>query len=80
MIDDPIIELTDDIGLGIGAAAVSALVLLGLPPELRALAQPPAQESALYELAPRIAMAMTLVFLAISALALTRVRESRRED
>jgi MFS family permease len=72
--------ISGPLGLGIGAAAVSALVLLGLPPELRSLPHPPAQESAFYELAPRIAMSLTLVFLAISAVALTRVRETRRED
>ncbi len=68
------------LGLGIGGAVVTFLVLAGLPPELRDLPVPPATESTMYEAAPRIAMLITLVFLAISALTLTRVEERRRED
>jgi MFS family permease len=72
--------ISGPLGLGIGGATVSLLVLAGLPPELRDLAVPPATESAFYELAPRVAMAITLVFLTISALTLSRVVERRRED
>jgi MFS family permease len=68
------------LGLGIGGVVTTLLVLAGLPPELRDLPVPPATESAFYELAPRVAMAVTLVFLSISGLALTRVDERRRED
>ena len=57
---------------------VTALVLVGLPPELRDSA--PADQSTFYAAAPRIAIAMTLVFFAISAWALRRVDEHRRED
>ncbi|HUG47852.1 MAG TPA: MFS transporter [Candidatus Limnocylindria bacterium] len=57
---------------------LTVLVLVGLPRELWDVA--PAQQSTLYELGPRLAMGMTLVFLAISALALRRVDETRRED
>lgn len=63
--------------LGAGVL-LTVLVLVGLPRELWDVA--PAQESALYEAGPRLAMGLTLVFLAISALALTRVDETRRED
>ena len=72
--------ISGPLGLGIGGATITLLVLAGLPPELRSLPVPPATESAMYDLAPRIAMAITLIFLAISALALTRVEETRRED
>jgi MFS family permease len=68
------------LGLGLGGVVITLLVLAGLPPELRALAVPPADQSSLYSAAPRIGMALTLVFFAISALTLTRVDERRRED
>jgi len=70
--------ISGPIGLGIGGAVISVLVLAGLP----AGADPTtdAALSSFYELAPRIAMALTLVFFAISALALTRVDERRRDD
>ncbi|HSH21118.1 MAG TPA: MFS transporter [Candidatus Caenarcaniphilales bacterium] len=72
--------ISGPLGLGIGSVVVTSLVVFGLPPELRALERPPAHESAYYEAAPRIAMALTLVFLAISAWTLRRVDERRRED
>ncbi|MDQ3938787.1 MAG: MFS transporter [Chloroflexota bacterium] len=72
--------ISGPLGLSIGAGTVTILVLLGLPPELRSLPIPPAELSMLYEAAPRIAMGLTIVFLAVSALALTRVDETRRED
>jgi Na+/melibiose symporter-like transporter len=72
--------ISGPLGLGIGGVVVTLMVLAGLPPELRALPVPPATESAFYELAPRVAMAVTLIFLSISGLALTRVDERRRED
>ncbi|CAN5620347.1 hypothetical protein BH23CHL7_BH23CHL7_16450 [soil metagenome] len=71
--------ISGPLGLLIGGTLVSGLVYLGLPPELRALPEA-ARESDFYELAPRIAMAMTLVFFAISALTLIKVDETRRED
>jgi MFS family permease len=57
---------------------LTVLVIVGLPPGLGDAA--PAEQSTLYEIGPRIAMAMTLVFLLIAALTLTRVDETRRED
>ena len=57
---------------------VTGLVLVGLPPELRNTA--PAEQSTLYELGPRIAMAMTLLFFVVSAITLRKVDETRRED
>jgi MFS family permease len=67
-------------GLGIGGLTITIVTLLGLPPELPGLPLPTAPESAFYALAPRVAIGVTLAFLAISALALTRVDETRRED
>jgi MFS family permease len=57
---------------------LTVMVLVGLPPEVRDTA--PATESAYYDLAPRVAMLMTLIFFAIAALTLRRVDETRRED
>jgi MFS family permease len=68
------------LGLGIGSLIVSSLVLFGLPPELRELPTPPGELSTWYEAAPRVAMAVTLIFFAISAWALRHVDERRRED
>ncbi|HVM30909.1 MAG TPA: MFS transporter [Candidatus Limnocylindrales bacterium] len=68
------------LGLLLGGTLVTALVLFGLPPELRGLPVPPAEQSELYGLAPRAALALTLPALLISALTLTRVDETRRED
>jgi MFS family permease len=67
------------LGLLFGGTLVTALVLLGLPPELRAMPVPPATESEFYALAPRAALALTLACLVISALTLSRVEETRRE-
>ena len=68
------------LGYGIGGVVITTLVLAGLTPELRAMPVPPADQSTLYGLAPRVAMALTLVFLAVSALTLRRVDERRREE
>ena len=57
---------------------VTALVFVGLPRD--AWDSAPAEQSTLYAAGPRIAMALTLVFFAISAWALRRVDEHRRED
>jgi MFS family permease len=53
-------------------------VLLGLPRDLWDSA--PAEESAFYEIGPRVAILMTLIFFAIAAVALRRVDPTRRED
>jgi MFS family permease len=68
------------LGFGIGGVVITLLVLTGLAPDLRALPVPPAEQSTFYELAPRIAIALTIVFFAISAWALRHVDETRRED
>jgi MFS family permease len=57
---------------------LTVLVVFGLPGGLDATAN--ADQSAFYEIGPRVAMALTLVFFAISALTLRRVDETRRED
>lgn len=57
---------------------LTVLVLVGMPPGLSEPA--PAEQSSLYEVAPRVAMAMTLAFFAIAAFTLGRVDETRRED
>jgi len=57
---------------------LTVLVLLGLPRDLWGSA--PAEQSAYYEVAPRVAMLMTLIFFAIAAITLRRVSETRRED
>jgi MFS family permease len=57
---------------------LTVLVLLGLPADVRDTAA--AEESAYYELAPRAALLMTLIFFAIAAITLRRVSETRRED
>lgn len=72
--------ISGPLGYGIGGLAITLLVLAGLTPDLRALPVPPAEQSTMYEAAPRIAMAMTIVFFLISAWALRRVDERRRED
>ncbi|HWH37423.1 MAG TPA: MFS transporter [Candidatus Limnocylindrales bacterium] len=68
------------LGLLLGGTLVTGLVLAGLPPELRGLPVPPADQSTLYALAPRAALSLTLVALVLSALTLSRVDERRRED
>ena len=70
--------ISGPLGRLLAGAIVTGLVLIGLPREAWDTA--PAEQSSLYEAAPRIAMAVTLVFFAISALALRRVDEARRED
>jgi MFS family permease len=72
--------ISGPLGLGIGGVTVTFFVLLGLPAELRELALPPADQSTMYAAAPRVAMALTLVYFAISAWALRHVDEKRRED
>jgi MFS family permease len=67
------------LGLGIGGLTIAALTFIGLPPELRDVATA-GPESSLYTFAPRAAVALSLVFFAISALTLRRVDETRRED
>lgn len=62
----------------ISGILLTALVLVGLPRELWDTA--PAEQSTLYELGPRIAMALTLLFFALSAISLRKVDETRRED
>jgi MFS family permease len=57
---------------------LTVLVLLGLPRDLWDSA--PAEESAFYEIGPRVAILMTLIFFAIAAVALRRVDPTRRED
>jgi MFS family permease len=57
---------------------LTVLVLLGLPRDLWDSA--PAQESAFYEIGPRVAILMTVIFFAIAAVALRRVDPTRRED
>jgi Na+/melibiose symporter-like transporter len=57
---------------------LTVLVLLGLPPDMRGSA--PAEESAFYEIGPRVAILMTLIFFGIAAVALRRVDPTRRED
>jgi Na+/melibiose symporter-like transporter len=57
---------------------LTVLVLLGLPADVRDTAA--AEESAYYELAPRAALLMTLIFFAIAAITLRRVSETPRED
>ena len=57
---------------------LTVLVLLGLPRDLWGVA--PAEESAFYEIGPRVAVLMTLIFFAIAAVALRRVDPTRRED
>ncbi|HUR16415.1 MAG TPA: MFS transporter [Candidatus Limnocylindrales bacterium] len=59
---------------------VTLLVLIGMPPELRGIDDAPASQSSFYALGPRIAIATSLVFFAISAWALRHVDERRRED
>jgi MFS family permease len=58
---------------------VAGLVLFGLPPELRG-APGAGEQSDFYQVAPRVALLLTLVFFAISAWALRHVDETRRED
>ncbi len=72
--------ISGPLGLLMGGTLVTLLVLAGLPPELRDLPVPPADQSTLYAVAPRAALGLTLGFFVISALALTRVEERRRED
>jgi MFS family permease len=57
---------------------LTVLVLVGLPSGTPESA--PAESSSLYEVAPRVAMAMTLLFFAVAAFTLRRVDEKRRED
>jgi MFS family permease len=72
--------ISGPLGLLMGGTLITALVLLGLPPELRDLPVPPATESDFYAAAPRVALALTLVFFSLSAITLSRVDERRRED
>jgi len=58
---------------------VAGLVFVGLPPELRGVPNSGPQ-SDFYEVSPRIALLLTLVFFVISAWALRHVDERRRED
>ena len=62
----------------ISGVLLTVLVLIGLPQGLDAVGD--AEQSTLYAVGPRVAMAMTLVFFVIAALTLTRVDETRRED
>lgn len=62
----------------ISGILLTVLVLVGLPRELWDTA--PAEQSTLYEVGPRIAMALTLLFFALSAVSLRKVDETRRED
>jgi len=57
---------------------LTVLVLLGLPRDQWGSA--PAEQSAYYDVAPRVALLMTLIFFAIAAITLRRVSETRRED
>ena len=70
--------ISGPLGRLIAGFVITGLVLLGLPQELWSAA--PAEQSTFYETAPRFAMALTLVFFAISAWALRHVEERRRED
>ena len=72
--------ISSPLGLAIGGTLITLLVLAGLPPELRGLPLPPAEESTWYSTAPRLAMALTVAFLAVSAWALRHVDETRREE
>jgi MFS family permease len=58
---------------------VSGLVLAGLPPDLRGVPGS-GEQSEFYRVAPRVALLLTLAFFVISAWALRRVDERRRED
>jgi len=60
-------------------AVVAGLVVIGLPPELRGVTGT-GEQSAYYEVAPRVALLLTLVFFVISGWALRHVDERRRED
>jgi MFS family permease len=62
----------------ISGVLLTALVLFGLPAGADPTTQAP--QSSFYEIGPRVAMALTLVFFAISAITLRRVDETRRED
>jgi MFS family permease len=57
---------------------LTVLVIAGLGAGLDPVRD--AQQSAYYELGPRVAMALTLLFYLVSAVTLTRVDETRRED
>ncbi|HWH24633.1 MAG TPA: MFS transporter, partial [Candidatus Limnocylindria bacterium] len=57
---------------------LTIVLLLGLPADADPVRE--ADRSATYALAPRVAMALPVIFLTISALTLTRVDERRRED
>jgi MFS family permease len=59
---------------------LTALVLIGLPPELRSASPIPAEQSSLYALGPRLVLGLSLMSFVIAALALTRVDERRRDD
>jgi MFS family permease len=78
-ISNAVTGISGPLGLLMGGTLVTFLVLLGLPPELRDLPIPPADQSDFYALAPRVALGLTLVFFLLSALTLTRVDETRRE-
>jgi MFS family permease len=58
---------------------LTLLVLAGLPPELRDVPEA-ASQSTLYAAAPRIVMALGVVYLLIAAWALRKVDETRRDD
>ena len=58
---------------------VSGLVLVGLPADLRGVPGS-GEQSEFYKVAPRVALLLTLAFFIVSAWALRRVDESRRED
>jgi hypothetical protein len=58
---------------------LTLLVLAGLPPELHGIPEA-AEQSTLYAAAPRIVMALGIVYLVIAVLALRNVDERRRED
>jgi MFS family permease len=57
---------------------LTVLVVIGLPAGLDPTSN--ADQSALYEVGPRVALALTLLFFAVSAFTLRHVDETRRED
>jgi MFS family permease len=70
--------LSGPLGRLFAGILLTLLVLAGLPRDL--WNEAPAEQSEFYELAPRIVLASTVIFFAISAVTLRRVSETRRED